>query len=39
METQKGELDAVIMYNMPADAMESENKEIAESHCIVINSA
>ena len=31
MEAQKGELDAVIMYNMLADAMESENKEIAES--------
>lgn len=31
MEAQKGELDAVIMYNMLADAMESENKEIAEN--------
>lgn len=39
MEAQKGELDAVIMYNMLADTMKSENKEIAENHCIVINSA
>ena len=31
MEAQKGELDAVIMYNMLADAMESENREIAEN--------